>query len=260
MTPTLTGLTINPDGTLLLTGTNLASVNSASFLVDGTSGSPTALSVGTTTATSIVVGTASLVAGTVYDFVVSNAQATSTPLAVTFTLPSGVIVTPASCSASQVLTYNGSAWTCVTPGGGGGTNPPVDWSSYSSLSSPTVKVGNSAASGTAIQVTQGGVDFGAVPVRLKRYLCYYNPATGSAEIGPCTLLLKSAQCGGNCSMLACKGSDTLLNGSCWATAGTLLASGYYGDQSGDPTNNGQWWCQQSTGGDPTIAITCLSSY
>ncbi len=78
------GVSINANGTMTLTGTNLAAVTKAT-LGGGVFAAPIGLTLGAATATQIIVAAAVSLASGTYSVVVSTASADSAPLTVTFT-------------------------------------------------------------------------------------------------------------------------------------------------------------------------------
>ncbi len=125
--PTLTGVVANPDGTLTLTGTNLAGATSVSVSGGSLPGS-TKLAIGSgASATQLIVSAAqtalSLVGGS-YDFVVANAQGSAT-LSVSFTPAAGSVdataLAPGAVTSAALGDDLKVAFFAVFQGGAGGT-------------------------------------------------------------------------------------------------------------------------------------------
>jgi hypothetical protein len=133
LVPSVTTFAAKPDGSFAIGGNNLQAVTALQLSGGGITA--TQLSITPGGSDSAIVATASaslnLLVGTAYNLLVSSAAA-STPVTVTFTLPSNVVTTPSGCSGGAVLTYDGvSAWNCAVPGA-----PPSITGARRALASP----------------------------------------------------------------------------------------------------------------------------
>ncbi len=202
----LGGLTSNADGTLTLTGTHLDSAISATVATQGSSSAATALALGAKTATTLIVGAGAaalnLVQGQVYDFVVSNAQA-SAPLSVTFTpapTPGEIAIAPFVGTA--VVTIPASPPPAPYLAGGG---------AYNNNQATGITTHDKTSASAVFSIPNGASSSGQWTIKASIGVSPSCPAP------PCTGTLATMNVTGAAFYVTCSGA-----GKSWSQANTAL--------------------------------------
>ncbi len=237
-----------------LTGTNFGGVTGLQVSGGALKGT-SALTISSQASTQLTATAAvalNLAVGTAYNLLLSTASA-STTVSVTFTLPSNVVTTPSGCLNTQVLTYNGTAWTSQAPTGGGSTAAPLalsdDTASETALtattsastgtaftatnSSSSASVSLADGAGRALVASGGVVDLSAATaIKVNTSTLLYHGTTGAAIST-------------NGAYMCCNSGDFVVSGGCTCLTSSTLAT-HTQDNSMCPSSDG-WMCFCASG-------------